>query len=112
MNMAFALDYIPRRMKELGYGENYLTRYRQVSVSPGTPLIIEAYNQLLLFVDPLDGVIVQSKRGKLNLNDYSITEQQHEHNGKVTVTSGGGYFLQPYVTFIQVIPLNPKKKKQ
>ena len=109
MNIAFALDYIPRRMNELGYGENYITRYRQISLDTKFPTVINAYNQLLLFIDPVDGIQVKSKRGVLNYSDTTVTEQQHEHSGKVVVSTAT-YGKPPIVVFIQVIPLNPKKK--
>lgn len=111
MNIAFALDYIPRRMKELGHGENYLTRYRHVRVEDKATVKIKATNQLLLFITPEDlGVVVKSTRGVLNLTDYSINEQQHEHSGLVEITNNTGQNI--YALFIQVIPQNkPKNSK-
>ncbi|CAN5729305.1 hypothetical protein BH11BAC7_BH11BAC7_21330 [soil metagenome] len=108
MNFAFALDSIPRRMKEMGYGENYLTRYRHVRIEKTPVTIIQAHNQLLLFIEPLDNIKIESEKGIYNMLDAKINEQQHEHSGTVTITSSNS--ADVYILFIQVIPLNKKKK--
>lgn len=108
MNIAFALDYIPRRMKELGYGENYLTRYRHVRVEDKSSITINAYNQLLLFISPEGlNINIKSSRGIYNLSDYTINEQQHEHSGAVAISNNTGQ--DQYMVFVQVIPKNKTK---
>lgn len=108
MNIAFALDFIPRRMKELGYGENYITRYRHILVESGITQVLQVHNQYLYFISPeVINVSIRSKRGIFNLLDYSINEQQHEHSGKVEINNLTG---QPvFALFIQVIPQNKSK---
>ena len=110
MNIAFALDYIPRRMKELGYGDNYLTRYRHVRVEVKQTVQIKAHNQLLFFISPEENNLnIKSRRGVYNLTDYTINEQQHEHSGVVEINNNTGQNI--YALFIQVIPKNPKTQK-
>ena len=111
MNIAFALDYIPRRMKELGHDDNYVTHYRHVRVEDKASVKIRAHNHLLLFISPEDlNITIQSRRGVFDLTDYSINEQQHEHSGVVEITNNTGQNL--YALFIQVIPRNkPKNDK-
>ena len=124
MNLAFALDYIPRRMRELGFGDRYVTRYRNVRVNDGETIIIKAHNQLLLFVesatsgamigamrggDPSDGIKIESERGVFDTMDHTINERQHEHTGEVRVTNSTGATI--YILFIQVIPQHKKRKQ-
>lgn len=111
MNLAFALDFIPRRMSELGFGEDYITRYRHVLVEDKTVLTINANNQFMYFISPEEmNLSIRSKRGVFSLSDYSINEQQHEHSGKIEINNQTGQNL--YVLFVQVIPKNkPKTKK-
>jgi hypothetical protein len=98
-------------MKELGHGENYLTRYRHVRVEDKTTVQLKANNQLLLFITPEDlNVVIKSPRGQFNLTDYSINEQQHEHSGIVEIANNTGQNI--YALFIQVIPQNNSKKKK
>lgn len=108
MNIAFALDYLPRRMKELGYGENYLTRYRHMRVEDRTTVSVKAHNQLFLFISPEElNITVKSARGVYNLSDYTINEQQHEHSGTIEISNNTGQ--NQYLLFIQVIPKNKTK---
>ena len=111
MNIAFALDYIPRRMQELGHGDNYVTRYRHVRVEDKETITIKAQNQFLLFISPeVINLRIKSPRGYFNLTDYTINEQQHEHSGNVEVHNDTGQNV--YVLFIQVIPKNKSKESK
>lgn len=111
MNIAFALDYIPRRMQELGHGDNYVTRYRHIRVEDKEALTLKARNQLLFFISPeVMNLHIKSSRGFFSLTDYTINEQQHEHSGNVSVHNDTGQNM--YVLFIQVIPKHkPKESK-
>jgi hypothetical protein len=110
MNIAFALDYIPRRMQELGHADHYVTRYRHVRVEDKTTVTIKAHNQLLLFISPeANNLRIKSSRGFFNLTDYTINEQQHEHSGVVEIHNDTGQNL--YALFIQVIPKNKTKSQ-
>ena len=108
MYLAFALDHIPRRMSELGFGNNYLTRYRQIYSDPAKKVRIDADNQYWYLIEP-DAIKVESQRGVFDLSDTAINMQQHEHSGKIIVTNNtGGY---KWVLFIQVIPQHIKAIK-
>ena len=50
MKTEFALDYIPRRMCELGYGTNYITRWRHLQIDARSTLNIDADNDDLLTI--------------------------------------------------------------
>lgn len=110
MYLAFALDYIPRRMRELGYGENYVTRYRHLYVADKTVMKIDADNQLWMFIEPEAVVTISSERGVYDMYDTTINQQQHEHSGKIKVSNNSGRDV--YVLFIQAIPTNKNNRKK
>jgi hypothetical protein len=110
MNIAFALDYIPRRMSEMGYDDRYVTRYRHVRVEKATSITFKAHNQLMILIEPeVLNIKVESDRGVFNLGDTTINIQQHEHSGVVKVTNDTD--LATHVLFIQVIPQHKKLSK-
>lgn len=110
MNLAFALDYIPRRMRELGFGERYVVRYRQLRLADKTATTFKAYNQLMLFIEPeVLGIKVESERGVFNLGDTVLNIQQHEHSAAIRVSNDTGTTVS--VLFIQVIPQHKKQKR-
>ncbi len=102
MTVAFALDFIPRRMRELGYENNYITRWRQLQLDGNQTLIIEAHNQYYYLIKPNLDFIVQSKFGVNDLTDTSINEMQYEHRGKITIKNKSNN--PQLIQFIQVIP--------
>jgi hypothetical protein len=108
MELAFALDYIPRRMKELGYTE-YAVRYRHLRVKNKDKIIIQADNHLMLAISPNEQLTISSKAGVFKWFDTTVNEQQYEHRGKITVSNNDSQNI--YVLFIQVIPLHINTKK-
>lgn len=108
MTEGFALDYIPRRMKELGY-EDYHVRYRAFQLAYRELLKLTANNQFFLLIDPPQGVSVKSKFGEYNLADTNLSEMQHEHRGTIYVLNNGVNRLPAIVKFIQVIPKHKPK---
>jgi len=107
MTTEFALDYIPRRMCELGFANNYLTRWRVFQIDPNGLLKIDGDNELFMLVDPDVSIIVRSKFGVFDLQDTAITELQYEHRGKIYVKNKNTE-TSIWVLFIQVIPTHKK----
>lgn len=107
MTVEFALDYIPRRMQELGFGNNYLTRWRHFYIGTGETIRIDGENELFMLITTSNAIRVKSKFGIYDLGDTGINEMQYEHRGKIEVTSASpaGHTL---VLFIQVIPTHKK----
>lgn len=102
MNTQFVLDFIPRRMKELGYGRNYITRWRHLQIDAGTTLKIDAENEYYYLIEPNSTIKVESKFGLYNVNDTGINEMQYEHRGKIQIENLSK--TPQLVLFIQVIP--------
>jgi hypothetical protein len=106
MNLAFALDHIPRRMHEMGFGDNYLTRYRHFIVKDKKTVIISAHNQYWYFIEP-EGLKIESERGVFDMDDTTINMQQHEHSGKIKIVNATAN-RDMWILFIQVIPQHKK----
>jgi hypothetical protein len=103
MTAQLALDYIPRRMCELGYGDSYMMRFRHLRLLAGEMRYMRAYNQLLILIEPPDGgVEIQSESGWFDLSDDNATELQYEHQGEVLIINH--WPVVSHVRFIQVIP--------
>lgn len=108
MELAFAIDYIPRRMKELGF-KDYAVRYRHVRVTD-KGVVIDAQNQIWLAISPDAEIIIHSKAGIFKMNDKSINEQQYEHRGRIEISTASTELI--YSLFIQIIPLHSNNKKK
>jgi len=106
MKTEFALDYIPRRMKELGFYNNYLTRWRHFQIDPLGSLLIHADNEFFLLIEPGNFLQVSSKFGVYDINDTSINEMQYEHRGKIYIQNNAD--VPVMALFIQVIPTHKK----
>lgn len=107
MTINLALEYIPRRMQELGYGNEYYIRFRHLVLEPEELLKIEAFNQFYILVDAPENVIVLSDFGLFDLSFNKTNEQQYEHQGFITIQNYSSTIN--HVRFIQVIPKNMVK---
>lgn len=107
MKTQFALDYIPRRMNELGYGKHYITRWRHFQLDAGSDLKIDADNEYYYLIEARPDFLVKSKFGTYDLRDTTINEMQYEHRGKIYIHN---FSIHPkFILFIQVIPQHHAK---
>jgi hypothetical protein len=104
MTIDFALDHIPRRMRELGYGDAYYTEFRHLVLSPLETRQIEGYNQYWMLIDEPGDVSIVSEFGVFDLSLQNTNELKHEHQGLITVKN----YLSGtnHLRFIQVIPMH------
>jgi hypothetical protein len=102
MTVEFALDYIPRRMRELGYGDNYITRWRHLQLDASSSIKIDSSNEYYILITPSSQVAVRSKLGVFDLTDIALNEMQYEHRGKIQIRNNT-HEIQ-FILFIQVIP--------
>lgn len=105
MTSDLALEYIARRMAEMGYGKRYLLRFRHILLQMGEERKITAYNQILLLIDPVATIRIESDVGLFDLNEDHANEMQYEHRGQIKITN---LSLSPTnARFLQAIPINP-----
>jgi hypothetical protein len=102
MNIALALEYIPRRMNELGYSSNYFIRFRHFVMQPNEKLEIDAYNQFFILVEEINDASVVSDFGLFDIAETKINEQTYEHQGEIKITNYSNAIN--HVRFVQVIP--------
>jgi len=107
MNIQLAVEYIPRRMHELGYGDQYNIRFRHFVLQPAEERKIDGLNQLFLLIDPLDSIAVISDFGLYDSTASNVNELQYEHQGCIRIINYATT-IQP-VRFIQIIPKNEKQ---
>jgi hypothetical protein len=104
MTIALAIEYIPRRMKDLGIGAEYYLRFRHFVIKPNEIVEIDAYNQFFILVDEVSEISILSDFGVYDLSDANTNEQSYEHQGTITLTNYSSSTAS--IRFIQVIPKN------
>jgi hypothetical protein len=102
MTIDLALEYIPRRMEELGYGKKYYIRFRHLVLQPAEQINLEAYNQFYILTGEPDSINVVSDFGVFDLSFDKTNEQQYEHQGFISIHNYSSSVN--HIRFIQVIP--------
>ena len=104
MTSDLALEYIGRRMNEMGFGKKYLIRFRHILLKVNEVREITAYNQIFLLVDPVHTIRIESDVGLFDINEDQANEMQYEHRGRIKITN---LSLSPTnARFLQAIPIN------
>jgi hypothetical protein len=103
MTIALAVEYVPRRMKELGT-EKYYMRFRHLVLQPSEKLELEADNQYFFLVEETTDISISSDMGFYDISETSTNEQSYEHQGTIIIHNYGQQVN--HVRFIQIIPKN------
>lgn len=111
MTTDLALEYIPRRMRELGYGDNYSLRFVHLVLQPSEKRNLEASCEFFILVEEPANVSVDSDMGIFDLSNTTTNELQYEHQGSITV-SNLSTAAAISVRFIQVIPKNIQQENE
>ena len=102
MTPEIVMDYVKRRMQELGHGENFVTRLRHLILEPMEILTIRTANDLFVIIDSPEDLRVDSDHGVYDLSDQDISEIDYEHSGLITITNQ--YTFKNHLKMIQAIP--------
>ena len=107
MTINLALEYIPKRMEELGHGKNYTIRFRHLVMQGNETQFIDASNQFYYLVEEAEQVRVESETGVFDLSEKAVNEMQYEHQGKMQISN----YLSGinHLRFIHVIPKNQEQ---
>lgn len=102
MTINLALEYIPKRMLELGYGRrDYWLRFRHLVLKAGEAIEISSFNQLYILVEETEDVAVSSELGLFDLSSSTVNEMQYEHQGQIKIKNASVQIR--HIRFIQVI---------
>jgi hypothetical protein len=91
MTVGFLQEYIPRRMRELGHGDNYCLDMRTIILTGGETVPIVARNSVVWA--PLDliatagDIEITSDFGYYTATGASTRENHYEFTGQIKVTS-------------------------
>ena len=107
MTINLALEYIPRRMSELGFGSKYYLRFRHLVLQAAEEREVEAYNQFFILVEEASDVKVESEFGIFNLSLNNANEMLYEHQGLIRIKNLASGIN--HIRFIQVIPKHKKE---
>jgi hypothetical protein len=102
MTIDFALDHIPRRMRDLGFNDEYFTDFKHYVLYAKETRKIEGFNEFFFLIDEPDNVSVASEFGVFDLSLQNVNEMKHEHQGLITITNYRSSVN--HIRFIQVIP--------
>lgn len=104
MTIDLALEYIPRRMKEMGHGNNYHIRFRHLVLQAAEQRELQADNQLYLLLDEPQDIRIDSDSGLFDWSESSVNELTYEHTGTILISNYAPFVKQ--VRWIQIIPTN------
>jgi hypothetical protein len=107
MTTQLALEYIPKRMCELGHGSQYILRLRHFVLKPFEKREINVNNNLMILVEPFCDARIESSEGVFDLSEDLINEIHYEHRGELKIINHS-IFIN-HIRFIQVIPKFCKK---
>ena len=86
MSEQFILQYIPVKLKQLGF-MNYFIRYKDMTIPGNTIQVVESYRDLLFIVDDPEGLIVDSDYGMYDTTGNYLQENSHQHKGYVNINN-------------------------
>ena len=101
MTSELALEYIRRRMLEMGY-VNYLLRFRHLLLRVNETREIVGYNQIFMLIEPAQDIRIESDVGVFDVNEDHANELQYEHRGRIKTTNLS--LSTTNVRFLQAIP--------
>ena len=104
MTTSLALEYIARRMKELGYDDKYSIQFRHFVLSSKAKLKVHAGNQLFILLEPSESIAVKSDTGVFDVTTENVNELHYEHRGEIRIRNYT--IITQHARFIQVIPNN------
>ena len=107
MTVEFAIAYIPMRMRELGYEDRYIIRWRHIYLDGNETKNIVANNEFYYLIQPTNTIVVKSKFGIYDQKAQNINELQYEHRGHISVKNT--ISTAQWVLFIQAIPRHPQR---
>ncbi len=102
MTITLALEYIARRMKELGYGDEYSIQFRHFVLPSKAKLKVHAGNQLFILLEPSESIAVKSDTGVFDVTTENVNELHYEHRGEIRIRNYT--IITQHARFIQVIP--------
>ena len=106
MTINLTLEYIARRMKELGSGDDFSIQFRQLVWRSKGKLKQAAGNQLFILLEPSESIAVKSDSGVFDVTTENVNELHYEHRGEIRIRNYT--IITQHARFIQVIPNETK----
>ena len=97
------LNYIPQRMKQLGYSE-WIIRHRDFGLEEFSKISIQAFNELFFIIGEPKDFLVQSDYGLYVQGEGFLSENVHEHRGEIQIINNSDQSSR--IQLIQVIIIN------
>lgn len=102
MTIGFAIEYTTRRMRELGFEDQYMMKFRHIILQGKEKRSLNAYNEYFMLVEADEALRITSDFGLFDLTEQKSNELQYEHFGKIKIINRDANIR--HVKFIQVVP--------
>lgn len=102
MTEAFYVWFIPRRMQELGFGDDYYLFPRHFVLQPGAQITVKGGEEFFFLLEPGEFTAVHSDFGRFDRRVGS-GELQYEFKGSLTLINLDSQKMQE-LRFIQAVP--------
>jgi len=102
MTVNLALEYIPRRMQELGFGNKYHLRFRHFILQDRETVNLKAFNSFFILIEEPARINIKSQNGIFNIALTNANEMTYEHHGQIQIRNTSTTVAR--ARFIQVIP--------
>lgn len=110
MTINLAIEYIPRRMQELGYGDKYILRFRHFVLTDNQLINVRAFGgEFYLLVEESSAIKIESESGVYDLAEQKSNELMYEHHGEISIFNKNRSVT--FAKMIQVIPMHKTTKK-
>lgn len=104
MTIQLAVDYIRRRMLELGHEDRYHLRFRHFVLQASDQITLDTGDQIFMLVEPIGSVSIESTFAMYDLTIDNSNELQYEHQGQIRINNYTN--RTQHVRFIQIIPIH------
>jgi hypothetical protein len=103
MTEQLIIQFIPERVKQLGFAQYHL-RYRDMVIEKQSAKSVQAWNELYFIVDDPEGVVVESDYGIYDSTETPVEENAHQHRGEIVIKNKSSKGRR--IKFVQVIIVN------
>lgn len=84
------MDYVKKRMAELGHAEKYSIYLRHLIISAGGEMTINATNELWVLIEVVDMLYILSDNGLYDISATYNNDVVYEHSGNIYMKNYAG----------------------
>jgi hypothetical protein len=102
MNETLAMEFVKRRMNELGFGENYISDIKHLVLLPNEKREVSAFNEFYYLLRDTENIRIRSDFGFYDLSFAHTNAQSYEHHGQIFLENTSP--LRNHLRFLHILP--------